>query len=98
MTKQQATNLNRWSLVCLGGVILSGKVKNQHYVPRMYMKRFAPDQKRLCVWNLMTDNILTRQRPENYAAKRYFYDAEKEELKETLEEMSKLYPDSIPII
>lgn len=77
---------------------MSGKVKNQHYVPRMYMKRFAPDQKRICVWNLMTNNILTRQRPENYATKRYFYDAKKEELKEALEEISKLYPDSIPII
>ncbi|MCI5795342.1 MAG: DUF4238 domain-containing protein [Ruminococcus sp.] len=77
---------------------MSGKVKNQHYVPRMYMKRFAPDQKRICVWNLMTDSILTRQRPENYAAKRYFYDAEKEQLKNALEEMLKLYPSSISII
>lgn len=91
-------NLNQWSFVCLGGVILSGKVKNQHYVPRMYMKRFAPDKKRICVWNLMTDSILTRQRPENYAAKRYFYDANKEELKQALEEMKKLYPDAVPII
>lgn len=80
------------------GTNMSGQVKNQHYVPRMYLKRFAPDQKRLCVWNLMSDKILTRQRPENYATKRYFYDANKEELKRALAEMSKLYPDAMPII
>ena len=77
---------------------MSGKVKNQHYVPRMYMKRFAQDQKRICVWNLMNDTILTRQRPENCAAKRYFYDTDKVELKQALEEMVKLYPDAVPII
>lgn len=77
---------------------MGGQVKNQHYVPRMYMKRFSPDQKRIFVWNLMNDTILTRQRPENYAAKRYFYDADKVELKQALEEMAKLYPDAIPVI
>lgn len=77
---------------------MSGKVKNQHYVPRMYMKRFAQDQKRICVWNLMNDTILTRQRPENYAAKKYFYDTDKVELKQALEEMVELYPDAVPII
>lgn len=77
---------------------MSGQVKNQHYVPRMYLKRFAPDKKRLSVWNLMSDEILTRQRPENYATKRYFYDANKEELKRALEEMAKLYPNAMPII
>ena len=45
---------------------MSGKVKIQHYVPRMYLKRFSPDPKRICVWNLMKDEILTRQQPENY--------------------------------
>lgn len=77
---------------------MGGQVKNQHYVPRMYMRRFSPDQKRICVWNLMKDTILTRQRPENYAAKRYFYDADTVELKQALEEIAKLYPDAVPII
>lgn len=76
---------------------MSGPVKNQHYVPRMYLKRFAPDKKRFSVWNLMSDEIRTRQRPENYAAKRYFYDANKEELKQALEEIMKLYPDTLQI-
>lgn len=77
---------------------MSGEVKNQHYVPRMYMKRFSPDQKRICVWNLMIDKILARQRPENFAAKRFFYDASKDELKEALREMEKLYPETSAII
>lgn len=74
---------------------MSGKVKNQHYVPRMYLKRFLPDQKRFCVWNLMSNEILTRQQPANYAAKRYFYDANEAELKKALTEMGKLYPGSV---
>ena len=77
---------------------MSGQVKNQHVVPRMYMKRFSPDHKRFSVWKLDGDCILTRQRPENYAARRYFYDASNEELKEALTEMTKLYPDAVPII
>jgi len=77
---------------------MSGEIKNQHYVPRMYMKRFAQDNSRLCVWNLMDDKILTRQRPENYATRRYFYDAEKSELKDALSEMIKAYPSAEPII
>ena len=77
---------------------MSGQVKSQHFVPRMYMKRFSPDQKRLSVWKLADDCILTRQRPENYAARRYFYDTSKEELKEALTEMAKIYPDAVPII
>ena len=74
---------------------MSGKVKNQHYVPRMYLKRFSPGQKRICVWNLMKDEILTRQQPVNYAAKRYFYDANESELKKALAEMGKTYPDLV---
>ena len=46
----------------------------------------------------MKDTILIRQRPENYAAKRYFCDASKAELKQVLEEMAKLYPNAVPII
>ena len=77
---------------------MSGQVKNQHFVPQMYMKRFLPDHKRFSVWKLDDDCILTRQRPENYAARRFFYDASNEELKKALAEMTKLYPDAIPII
>jgi uncharacterized membrane protein len=77
---------------------MTEKVKNQHYVPRMYLKRFASDKKLICVWNLMNDTISSSQRSENYAAKRYFYDANKVELEKALEEMAKLYPNAISSI
>lgn len=44
----------------------------------------------------MYDKTLTRQRPENDAAKRYFYVADKVELKRALEEPAKLHPEGIP--
>lgn len=71
---------------------MSGQVKNQHYVPRMYLKRFTHDQNRFCVWNLMSNAILTRQKPENYATRRYFYDTSPEELERALEEITQLFP------
>ena len=77
------------------GESMRGKVKNQHYVPRMYLSRFSADGKRICVWNLMKDDILTRQQPANYAAKRYFYDTSEQELKKALNELAQLYPDSV---
>lgn len=63
---------------------MAGNVKKQHYVPRMYLKRFSGDNNRLCVWNLSNDSIMTRQRPENFAAKRYYYDTNKNELQKAL--------------
>lgn len=71
---------------------MSKNVKNQHYVPRMYLKRFTSDNNRFCVWNLNKDCIIPRQRPENFAARRYFYDTNKEELKKALGELVELYP------
>lgn len=74
---------------------MSDKVVKQHYVPRMYLKRFSDDHTRLCVWNLMKDEILSRQRPENYAAKRFFYDANPQELRGALQEIAKVYPEAV---
>ena len=70
-------------------------VKNQHYVPKMYIKRFSPNGKKVCVWKVKENEILTRQEPSKYAARRYFYDASSQELKEALAEMAELYPDAI---
>lgn len=71
------------------------QVKNQHYVPKMYIKRFSPNGKKVCVWKLEGNEILTRQEPSKYAARRYYYDASEQELHEALEEMAKLYPDAV---
>lgn len=72
---------------------MSGQVKNQHYVPQMYLNRFSDNGKRINVWNIEQDCILGRQLARNYAAKRYYYDADKAQLKEALEEMRRIHPE-----
>ena len=49
-------------------------------MPRMYLKRFESPEKRLCVWNLETNKLLTNQNRDNFAVKGYFYDACQEDL------------------
>lgn len=71
------------------------QVKNQHYVPKMYIKRFSPNGKKICVWKLKENEILTRQEPGKYAARRYFYDTNETELLESLKEMTELYPEAV---
>ncbi|MBQ5868539.1 MAG: DUF4238 domain-containing protein, partial [Lachnospiraceae bacterium] len=53
---------------------MSKSVKNQHYVPKMYIKRFASTGEKVCVWKVDENEILTRQEPRKYATRRYFYD------------------------
>ena len=76
---------------------MSGKVKNQHYVPQMYLERFTSNG-RMSVWALDDDEIRTRQHPRNYAAKRYFYDEERSELKKHLQEIIELHPETEAVI
>lgn len=72
---------------------MSGKTKNQHYVPQMYLNRFASGGEKLCVWKLETNQILENQNSRNYAAKRYFYDADKAKLNELAAEMASIHPE-----
>lgn len=72
---------------------MSGKIKNQHYVPQMYLERFTNND-RFSVWDLDRDDIRTRQHPRNYAAKRYFYDEDKTVLKKHLQEIIELHPET----
>jgi len=74
---------------------MAKSVKNQHYVPKMYIKRFSPNEKKICVWKVRENEILTRQEPGKFAARRYFYDTNAKELREALSEMAELYPDVI---
>lgn len=70
-------------------------VKNQHYVPKMYIKRFSPNEKKVCVWKVKENEILTRQEPGKFASRRYFYDTNDQELREALAEMAELYPEAM---
>ena len=52
------------------------------------LKDFRQTGKKVCVWKLEGNEILTRQEPSKYAARRYYYDASEQELHEALEEMA----------
>lgn len=76
------------------GESVGKKVKNQHYVPQMYLNRFCPDGKHFDVWNIRNDVIIPHQQARNFAAKRYFYDADNIRLKSALSEMEDYYGTS----
>lgn len=54
-----------------------GKIKNQHYIPQMYLNRFIECENKLTVWNMSKDIILQRQSARNYASIKYYYDSTK---------------------
>ena len=63
------------------------KTKNQHYVPRMYIKRFGygtEDNPRISVLKKQEGIILHNQNPENFASKRFFYDTTEDVLEDVL--------------
>ena len=70
-----------------------GKIKNQHYIPQMYLNRFIDGENKLTVWNMSKDIILQGQSARNYASIRYYYDSTKEELKKSLSETFRVYPE-----
>ena len=73
-----------------------GKGTNkQHFVPQMYLERFYSNEGHFTVWNIRDDAIMPRQRTGNFAAKRYFYDADNTALKAALSEMEDYYGISL---
>lgn len=71
------------------------KTKRQHYVPRMYMKRFgygSPEEPLVSVLIIKRSEILNDQNIENFAVSKFFYDMKKSELEKVLSETFKLYP------
>lgn len=70
-----------------------GKIKNQHYIPQMYLNRFIEGENKLTVWNMSKDIILQRQSSRNYASIKYYYDSTQEELEKALNETFRIYPE-----
>lgn len=71
------------------------KTKNQHYVPRMYIKRFGygtEDNPRISVLKRQEDIILHNQNPENFASKKYFYDTTEDVIEDILKNDLKAFP------
>ncbi|BAM46595.1 hypothetical protein AXY_04630 [Amphibacillus xylanus NBRC 15112] len=48
-----------------------GKIKNQHYIPQMYLNVFIECENKLTVWNMSKDIILQGQSARNYASIKY---------------------------
>ena len=66
------------------------KTKNQHYVPRMYIKRFGygtEDNPRISVLKKAEGIPLHNQNPENFASKRFFYDTTEDVIADVLKEI-----------
>ncbi|KGA96746.1 hypothetical protein AJ85_16910 [Alkalihalobacillus alcalophilus ATCC 27647 = CGMCC 1.3604] len=79
-----------------------GKVKNQHYVPRSYLKHFSNEKGQLWVYDKETDAVFPSNIT-NVASQRYFYDISFDEIfkvipedekKKLEEELSKLGIDT----
>jgi hypothetical protein len=71
------------------------KTKNQHYVPRLYIKRFgygSDDKPKISVLFKDEGKILHNQNPENYASSKYFYDTTETILAEVLKNDFKVFP------
>lgn len=63
------------------------KVRRQHYVPRMYLKRFGYgniDDEYISVLKLDNGIVLDNRKVKNFAVENYFYDADKEQIVERL--------------
>lgn len=53
--------------------------KDQHYVPKFYLKRFTKKStSRFSVYDKESKKLLENQNPRNFAARRYYYDIENE--------------------
>lgn len=72
------------------------KVRRQHYVPRMYLKRFGYGNigdEYISVLKLDNGTVLDNRKVENFAVANYFYDADKEQIAEILKEDLKVFPE-----
>ncbi len=72
-----------------------GKTKNEHYVPRMYIKRFGygtEDNPRISVLKKAEGTIFHNQNPENFASKRFFYDTTEDVIENVLKRDFEMFP------
>ena len=71
------------------------KTKNQHYVPRMYIKRFGygtEDNPRISVLKKQEGVVLHNQNPENFASRRFFYDTIEDVIENILKKDIEVFP------
>ncbi|NFC04836.1 DUF4238 domain-containing protein [Clostridium botulinum] len=79
------------------------KVKNQHFVPRCYLRNFANKDERINVFDKEKNQIRVNQKIDNIASSRFFYDIDLEEIdevlkKENLDDIDTLLPNEVKLI
>ena len=72
-----------------------GKTVNQHYVPRVYIKRFGygtENKPKISVLKKREKEILHDQNPYNFASKRFFYDTTEDVIEVALKKDLEIFP------
>ena len=77
---------------------MSNIVKNQHYLPKFYLKGFCDQESKITIFDRERGEIRFNQNPQKYAVERYFYDTDSKELKKLFEKWVILYPKLCNII
>ena len=72
-------------------------VKNQHYIPQFYLKRFGQNGK-IDVYDIKNKKFIPNSNVSNFASKRFFYDIDTNKLDSELSILKKIYnvPDDDP--
>lgn len=79
------------------------KVKNQHFVPRCYLKNFANTGERINVFDKEKNQIRINQKIDNISSSRFFYDIDLDAIdealkKENLTDIDNLLPKEVKAI
>ncbi len=65
-------------------------VKNQHYIPQFYLKRFGENEK-IDVYDIKNEKFILNSNVSNFASKRFFYDIDATKLDSKLSILKKIY-------
>ena len=65
-------------------------VKNQHYIPQFYLKRFGKNEK-IDVYDIKNEKFIPNSNVSNFASKRFFYDIDTNKLDSELSILKKIY-------
>lgn len=65
-------------------------IKNQHYIPQFYLKRFGKNEK-IDVYDIKNKKFILNSNVSNFASKRFFYDIDTTKLDSELSILKKIY-------
>lgn len=68
---------------------MENKVKHQHYIPQMYLRRFCDQNKQLYAYDII-NNRGVRNLPRSFAHEKFFYDIDANTMRELLKEYESL--------